>query len=182
MAKQKTEAASKQNKLIVLIGLISSIIAIGGFIGDLLTGWPFRPLMLAWTHNVVSVHDSPDFTIEALETHGGTILNPPDRFSYKFDIPLDARGTTTLNPADHVWVVLKDEYGGYYLQNPPADLKTGRWETYNIRPLEGIRQILWLQVDQSGHEFFSRKAQAGEWGKFTSLPEGAREIACVTLK
>ncbi len=176
------QISARCRNILLLIGLLAAIITIGGFTADVLTGWPFRHWLPLWTHKLASLNAAPDFTIEVLDTRRGVALNPPDRFSYRFDVPLNARGTTTLDPAEHVWVVFKDAYGGYYLQNPPVEVKDGKWETYNIRPLAGIRQILWLHVDRNGHEFFSRKAQSGEWGKFTKLPEEARELSYALLK
>lgn len=54
-----------------------------------------------------------------------------------------ASGTHNLSPEDHVWIFLKDIYGGYYLQNPHVELLgDGTWEAPNIRPRKEIRYII----------------------------------------
>ena len=164
------------------VGLIASIIAIIGAIFNLFAGWPFNRLLSIWEHQIVKISSSDDYRIEALKTSSGRVLNPPDKFSYKFHLPLKARGVTRLEDSANIWVVLQDEYGGYYLQNPPVQIKNGEWSSYNIRPLHGIKRILWLRVDAEGHSLFLRKVDRGEWGKFKVLPSHSTEVSYIDLR
>ena len=163
-------------------GFIAALITIiGTLLSSYITGWPISSFLSIWQHRLTRIHSSKKFQIEAIRTKWGRVINPQDKFSYKFQIPLDARGSTTLRDSDYVWVVLKDQTGGYYLQNPPTEIRSGEWIAYNIRPLEGIKKILWLQVDDKGNQILNRKVQNAEWGKFTKLPDSSAELAYVEL-
>ena len=165
------------------IALVAAIITIVTFTVDVFTGWPWPYFLTAFAHQVTSLVSTPDFKVESLRTSSGRVLNPVDKFSYKLHIPLDARGTTKLQPSEHIWVVLEDEHGGYYLQSPPVEVNpTGNWVCHNIRPLHGIKKILWVKVDNAGHSQFSRKRDNDEWGKFLELPPNSSEMAYTSLR
>jgi hypothetical protein len=168
--------------IIKWVGLIAALITIIGAAFNLFTGIPFNSLLSFWDHRLTKIKSFDGFDIEAVCTKSGKTINPNDKFSYKFDIPLDARGMTKFSDTEYIWIVLKDQHGGYYLQHPPVDITTGEWRAYNIRPLEGVKRIVWLKVDESGNAFFKRKADNGEWGKFTILPDNSKEIAYAELR
>nr|VFK66678.1 MAG: hypothetical protein BECKUNK1418G_GA0071005_110310 [Candidatus Kentron sp. UNK]VFK69943.1 MAG: hypothetical protein BECKUNK1418H_GA0071006_102129 [Candidatus Kentron sp. UNK] len=155
------------NILMKWAGFISALITII----NLFAGWPFKPLLSFWEHRLTKIQSSESFKIETIYTESGEVINPQDKFSYKFQIPINARGSTTFKNSDFIWVVLEDQHGGYYLQHPPTKIRDGEWRSHNIRPLDGIKNILWLKVDGLGNQFFSRRAENTEWAKFTKLPD-----------
>ncbi len=162
----------------LLVGITAGLLAIF----NILSGWPIRSFLRYGAHQLVSIHSIETFKIETIKTAGGTTLNPPDRFSYKREVPLEVMGTMKLDKSSHVWVVLKDQSASYYLQSPSVEIKgNGQWISYNIRPLADIKQIIWILIDDAGNDFFSRKAEAGEWGKFIDLPQNTQELAYVLM-
>ncbi len=166
-----------------LVEITAGLLVIVTTLINLSIGVPFRSLMRWWAHELVLIQSDETFKIETTQTVRGIALNPPDRFSYVRDIPLEIRGTTKLPVSSHIWVILEDQSGGYYLQTPAVEIKqNSEWHSYNIRPLSDIKQIIWLFVDDVGDEFFGRKAKAGEWGKFMDLPESSRKLAYVLLR
>jgi hypothetical protein len=122
----------------------------------------------------------------------------PEQISFGFDSPkpgdripantgITCEGTYSL-PAGiaftdvHIWIVLKDDFGNYYLQSPQVELKAeGRWEATNIRPGPGITQIVAIQVTNEGHKIFLQKAEREDWIDFKELPEGSRPLANVNI-
>lgn len=105
------------NKIFLWIGFIAALITIVGTIFNLITGIPFNSILSVWSHRLTQIKSSDEFKIEAIYTKSGKTLNPHDKFSYKFNIPLDARGTASLATDKYIWMVLKDQHGGYYLQH-----------------------------------------------------------------
>lgn len=164
------------------IELIAAIIAVIGAIFNLFSGWPFNRLLSIWDHQILKISSSEDYRIEALKTSSGRILNPTDKFSYRFHLPLEARGVTKLEDSANIWVVLQDENHCYYLQSPPVQIKNGEWRSHKIFPLHGIKGIIWLKVDAEGHSFFLRKQDKGEWGKFSDLPSHSTEVSYIDLR
>jgi hypothetical protein len=174
---------TRLDKWYKVVTIIAGLLAIGTAVINVATGWPFRSFLLWHTHQLVSTYSIEAFKIETIQTACGTVLTPPDRFSYKFDIPLETRGTTKLDRSSHVWVVVKDQSAGYYLQVPAVEIKdNGKWLSYNIRPLAEIKQVIWVLVDDDGNDFFSGKVKAGEWGKFTGLPQNTQELAYMLMR
>lgn len=164
------------------VGFIAAILAIITFVIDLFTGWPINPLLIVWNHRLVRVESTDEFHVEAICTSSGRAITPPDKFSYKFHVPLNARGTTSFSESDHIWVVLRDEHGGYYLQNSAVTVSNGQWNAYNIRPLAGIKQIVWLKVDEAGNDLFIRKRNHNEWNRFVDLPTASIKVAHAELQ
>lgn len=160
------------------IGLIAGLITIFNFS----TGFPFNALLFLWKHRLTKINSSEDFDIETIYVKSGRVLNPPDKFSYKFQIPLSARGITAFKNSDHVWVILKDQHGAYFLQHPPVEIGNGEWRSNNIRPSKGIKKILWLKVDNQGNQVFSRRAENAEWGRFPTLPKNSVEVASAEMR
>ena len=82
----------------------------------------------------------------------------------------------------HVWIVLKDDYGNYFLQNPPVTfIQSQSWETTGVQPGPGITQLLAVQVNQEGHLIFRQKVENKEWGAFVDLPEGSEILDSVNI-
>ena len=82
----------------------------------------------------------------------------------------------------HIWIALKDDFGNYYLQSPPVELKpNGSWRAKNIRPGHGITQIVAVQVTQEGHKIFLGKVKTNELGAFLELPERSAMLAMVDI-
>lgn len=123
-------------------------------------------------------------------------ITPLDNF--KFDSPqsgaaisvnsvIVCRGTYSLpasvNLTDvHVWIVLRDNFRNYYLQNPSVDIQTeGRWETSNVRIGQGITQILAVQVTQAGHRVFVDKVNKSDFKAFVDLPDRSVGLASVDI-
>lgn len=73
----------------------------------------------------------------------------------------------------YVWILAGDEFGNYYIQNPPVSLKTdGTWET-SIQPGRGITKLFAVQVTEEGNDLFKRKVLRDDFAGFTDLPEGS---------
>lgn len=111
------------------------------------------------------------------------ILDPkPDsEFSGDYTKPITVSGEHTLDPTAHIWIFLKDIYGWYYLQNPPAELfPNGKWEATNVRLGKEMRYIVAVSVGSQGHERISLWVKAKRWGaideeEIKSLPGGVEE-------
>jgi len=164
------------------IGFIAAILGIITFVTNLASGWPINSLLSFWKHQLVKISSSDEFRVEAIYTSSKRVINPPDKFSYIFQLPLEARGVTSLDDSANIWVVLRDGAGGYYIQNPPVEIGNGVWTSNNIRPVHAIKRIIWLKVEPEGHSFFVRKRDHGEWGKFIGLPLHSTEVAYVDLR
>jgi hypothetical protein len=82
----------------------------------------------------------------------------------------------------HVWIVQRDGFRNYYLQNPPVELQSGGiWKVPNIRVGQGITQISAVQVNQSTHKAFVEKVEKNDWKAFTELPTGSSVLATVDI-
>ena len=170
---------TKIHQIIAIIAGFLSIIGIGGL--STYFGWPIPSLLLYNKHTISHISTNPRFSIESIKTKNKIVINPGDSFSYKFGIPLSARGTTSLLDDEMVWIIIVDQTGSLYLQHPPVTIRSGDWVVTNIRPLEGIKRIIFARVDAGGNRFFLRKVEHDEWGKFKSMPSGTTEIAYVQL-
>lgn len=163
------------------VATIAGLVTIIGGLNSMV-GLPFRRFLLFSKHKVVRVSGSGKFSVEAIKDSQKITINSGDSFSYRFGIPISIRGKTQLPDIATVWVVLSDQFGGYYLQNPPVVIRSGEWVATNIRPLQGIRRLIFSKTNAQGDEFFARKVKHAEWGKFESLPDGTTEIAFVELE
>ncbi len=169
-----------------ILAIVASVLTILGIVLSAIsaiTGSPFHNLLLFAKHNIVRVSRNADFTIEAIKDKSNKrTMHEGSSFSYKYEVPLTVRGATKFTDDTNVWVVLTDAVGGYYLQYPPVHIRIGTWSAGNIRPLEGIRNISFYKVNNYAHDFFMRKANESEWGKFKPLPDGCKEIAFIELR
>lgn len=101
--------------------------------------------------------------------------------------PRSAKGTHHLDKDAHVWMFLRDIFGGYYLQNPPVELlENGQWEEGNIRIGKGIKYLIAVQVDVTGHQSVLQWVNVNRWGKITAEEvkslSGYKELARVSVK
>jgi hypothetical protein len=116
-------------------------------------------------------------------------------------LPLRLRGSTTLDSATHLWVVLAGNRGQFWLQFPQvkiqngqwsvdnvqpwvgirAVLQNGKWSVENVQPRGGIRAMLVLRVGEQGNKVFAERAARNEWQEFAHLPIDAEEVATVAL-
>jgi len=108
---------------------------------------------------------------------------PREGQEYKIGEPLPNKGTyKNLTPDHYVWLVLRDNLGNYYLQNPPPRLTgDGSWDA-TVRPGENILEICAVLVDEHGEAEFRRKVRENEWGAFERLPRGSRIIGSRRIK
>ncbi|MBU1616130.1 hypothetical protein KJ693_12595 [bacterium] len=164
-----------------IISIISGLIFIIGAPSTYF-GLPLPSLLLFNKHTISRISTNPQFSIEAIKTSRKVTINSGDHFSYKFETPLTARGTTSLPDNETVWVIVADQTGRFYLQHPPVKISSGRWDVTNILPLERIKRIIFARVDVEGNRFFLRKVEHDEWGKFNTMPSGATEIAFVQIE
>jgi len=146
------------------------------------SGLPLPWLLVFNKHTVSGISTNPEFSIEAIKSNSGAVINPGDSFSYKFNIPLSARGGTTLPDTETVWVVVRDESVAFYLQYPPVTIRSGHWVATGIYPREGIKRIVFSRVGLKGNAFFQSKFQRNEWGKFNTMPSDVWELAFVELE
>lgn len=169
---------TKAHRIIAIIAGLLSII------GGLSTyfGLPLPLLLLFNKHTVTRISTNPQFSIEAIKTSNNVTVNSSDKFSYRFATPLSIRGVTGLLDSETVWVVVADEVGRFYLQYPPVIIRSGNWVVTNIRPLEGIKRIVFVHVNAEGNQFFLRKVEHNEWGKFNTMPSGTTELAFVEFE
>ena len=91
------------------------------------------------------------------------------------DSIITAQGTYSSAGSGQVWVVLKDSFGNYYLQNPPVEFQQGgQWIAENIRPITGITSIVFLYVTPDGNAAFQKKVDDEHFEAFRSLPNGSQ--------
>ncbi len=104
------------------------------------------------------------FTVETLRDR--QLIRPED-------LPLIIEGCYSSNVRVHVWVVLQDSYGNYYLQYPEVMfLPNGRWVATNVNLGEGILFIHFVQAGNKGNAHFHQMVARKEWGAFRDLPQG----------
>jgi hypothetical protein len=110
-------------------------------------------------------------------------------FFFRIDFPkpnADLKGTITTkgshnyDTSQHIWIILSDGFG-YYLQNPEVTLYAKTWEHSRVSLGGGIRSIIAVLVTDAGHREFQGKANRGEWGQFSSLPDGTKRLAAVPI-
>lgn len=178
----RSNESGKFDRTVKLIFIVAAIIAILTGIQNLFTGYPFNEFLTVSKHNIIEISDNDEFRIESIKDKFGKTIDPGGKFSYKFGIPLTVYGTTQIEPTVKVWVLLQDIYGGYYLQNPPVSIHERSWTATNIRPLKEIKYIRFIQVDEKGDEFFQRKVNREEWGKFSDLPLNSKEVGFIQLE
>jgi hypothetical protein len=97
-------------------------------------------------------------------------------------IIIEVSGTHSMPLTAHIWILLSDSYGNFYLQNPPVMLRRdGTWIATNIRPGPGIIAIHAIYIDTEENEIFRGKARNNQWGGFTDLPPSARVLDTVNI-
>lgn len=124
------------------------------------------------------------------------LIGPPSptatlsRISFEFDTPKSGefiQANTTIiceglyslaSEIDlaniRIWIVLQDDFGNFYLQNPPVNLEQdGSWESLCVTPGRGNSNFLAVQVTKDGHESFIRKVKNADWSAFSELPKGS---------
>ncbi|MDX1948445.1 MAG: hypothetical protein SFU86_23860 [Pirellulaceae bacterium] len=96
--------------------------------------------------------------------------------------PITIEGEHPVGVNDEVkcWAFCRDQFGGWYVQNPPVELTGETFEATNIRPGAGIIKIAFVVVDKSGHERLKSWVKQERFGKIEddevrALP-GFREI------
>lgn len=116
-----------------------------------------------------------------------TIEEPKPDTEINSAAPRTAKGSHALDKDAHVWIFLRDIFGGYYLQNPPVEiLEKGKWEASNIRVGAGINSLIAVQVDSTGHERILQWVSVNRWGKIAGEEvkglSGYKELARVSVK
>jgi hypothetical protein len=96
---------------------------------------------------------------------------------------IEANGSHSLDLNWHVWTILRDIYGHYYLQNPPVTLHSqGTWNANNIHLGHDIVEIMFVKVTAKGNDDFSRKVKHQEWGAFDEFPAGTETLGTVNIR
>ena len=117
-------------------------------------------------------------------TSGSAMTGQPVRFM-KITSPADGAeltrdrvtivGIHALPLYSHVWLILEDADGNYYIHHPPVLLRgDGTWEAGNIRIIDGITRIIALEVDANGNDLLESKIREGGWGVMKELPTDSR--------
>ena len=84
-------------------------------------------------------------------------------------------GIHSLPLYSHVWLILEDADGNYYIHHPPVLLRNdGTWQAGNIRIIDGITRIIALDVDADGNDLLESKIREGGWGVMKELPPNSR--------
>jgi hypothetical protein len=114
------------------------------------------------------------------------ITFPPPNTKFAEGDKITIKGTHNLSPESNVWIFLKDIFGGYYLQNPPAELlSNGNWEATNIKLGREISYIVVIYVSPKGNESIEGWVQAKRWGRIPQQDikalSGYRELAKVKI-
>lgn len=98
------------------------------------------------------------------------------------DLPLRVEGRYQGTPPIEVRVVLRDDYGNLYVQNPEVlMLPDGKWFATNILPGQGITGILFLRNNDEARTWFKNRVARKQWGAFRELPEGSQIITYVPV-
>jgi class 3 adenylate cyclase len=98
------------------------------------------------------------------------------------DLPMRIEGRFQGRLDFHVWVVLEDSYGNYYLQNPPVKFSNdGRWEARNVVPGLGIEVVDFVRVSDAGNGQFTQMVARHCWGAFLELPDESKMLASVRI-
>jgi hypothetical protein len=115
------------------------------------------------------------------------ITSPTPDTQYKGKEIVTVSGSHNRTLGDHIWIFLKDIFGGYYVQNPPVELLTdGTWVATNIRPGRSIRYILAIYVNPDGNRLIRGWVRMNRWSRIEeeevkALP-GCVELARVSIR
>ena len=162
-----------------LLGILVGLLGLTGVVIGLLAGLPNRYI-------VADVRCTQDFNIERLRTSSGTSLiedcdEAEGSASWKVglfsfgSLPLVARGTVSSSTENtYYWVVLEDQFGRFYIQNPAIRVEGDTWSMSNIRPGKEIARIIFCSTDVDGNREFRRIVDAnigtGRWPALDALP------------
>jgi hypothetical protein len=109
------------------------------------------------------------------------IQTPQDKAIIDSSI-IEVSGTHSIPLTAHIWILLSDSYGHFYLQNPPVMLRRdGTWIATNIRPGQGITAINAIYIDAEDNEIFKGKVSNNQWSGFTNLPSSARILDTINI-
>ena len=121
------------------------------------------------------------FTVTSITLQSGQIMQRGQALG-NADIPLTIQGSYTSEGSGLVWVVLRDNFGNYYLQNPPVQFNGGgTWTATNITPRSGITTIDFVAVTPDGNGTFQQMVSNGDFGAFTQLPQGSLILRSATI-
>ena len=111
------------------------------------------------------------------------IISPSTGKSFSTGSVIEANGQHSLVLNSFVWVVLRDIYGHYYLQNPPVMISSdGSWRAKNLHLGHDIIEIVFVKVTRDGNDQFLRKVKNNEWGAFDVFPSGTEKLGGVSVK
>ena len=103
--------------------------------------------------------------------------------SFSIGIVIEANGQHSLAQNSFVWVVLRDTYMHYYLQNPAVVLHSDKsWQATNLHLGHDIIEIIFVKVTGNGNDHFLRKVKNHEWGAFDNLPTGTENLGSVSIE
>jgi hypothetical protein len=98
------------------------------------------------------------------------------------DLPLTIRGEYSFKNAGRVWVVLRDSFKHFYLQNPPVKLQdNGEWIAENILPGQGIEAVEFVLVSTEGDKVFQQMVDQWQFGAFDALPPASTLLRTVRI-
>lgn len=104
---------------------------------------------------------------------GAVISNPIIQVSGKHNFSRDK----------HMWVLLEDEIGNYYLQDGRVKMDTDTsWYASNIRPKRDIVFIHVVYVDKKGNKKYTKMVKEGKFEGFRDLPENSSLLAKCIIK
>lgn len=130
----------------------------------------------ATVEEAVALATAPErITLEVDTLHNGQMVRDED-------LPLRIEGRYAAQGQVHVWVVLQDAYGHFYLQNPDVMfLPTGRWIASNIVPGLGIEFVHFVAVGEQGHRHFQQMVAHEAWGAFDALPADSTLLHAIRI-
>jgi len=166
------------------LGIIGGVIAILGFLFELLTGGTLLNLIKFRSHEIGDISSNSSFAITSIKDSLGRNLESGDRFSYQFGVPLTLHGImpSKLDVDESIWVILIDNYGKYFPQYPTLQIYNGnQWKSTNIRPLNGITDIIFVKVDKSGSDELKKFIDNNSY-QTSKLPQSAEELGRVILR
>jgi len=153
--------------LIILVALSLVIIGVFG--------------VVSWEIQLHQLEPPTGFTVARTTLQSGQIMQRGQAL-VNADIPLTIQGTYTSEGLGLVWVVLRDNFGNYYLQNPPVQFNGGgTWTATNITPRSGTTSIDFVAVTPDGNGTFQQKVSNGDFGAFTQLPQGSLILSSATI-
>lgn len=131
----------------------------------------------SWSYTVTASNpaNAVPFNLVVTSPYNGQVLQQ--------GIPITCTGTYTGPSPASVWVVLKDTFGQYYLQNPPVEFYSdGTWIASSIIPGPNISEIDVVQVTSDGNANFQQKVANSDFGGFPQLPAGSTVLAMVSIQ